>query len=65
VKTEPHVELATATRVLFKHMNVEEVEGFDDPAIPARQETPRAPFASSVSSCDANTAFLSTVDEYR
>jgi hypothetical protein len=68
VKTEPHVGLAAATRALFQHVNVEDVEsfeGFDGLAIPTRQETPRDPFASSVPSGDANTAFHSTVDEYR
>jgi hypothetical protein len=64
VKTEPNVGMAAATRALFQHVNVEEVQDVDRLAIPARQEL-RDPFASSVPSCDANTAFLSTVDEYR
>jgi hypothetical protein len=71
VKTEPNLGMASATRELFQHVNVEDVEGFDGfdgfdgfHGL-ARKETPRDPFASSVPSGDANTAFLSTVDEYR
>jgi hypothetical protein len=65
VKIEPNVGMAAATRALFQPVNVEEVQDVDRLAIPARQETLRDPFASSVPSCDANTALLSTVDEYR